>query len=119
MKKWLAFGSLLGASSLVVYNLNFKSKGKTQTLTILSEKKMIEVLERIKIEYRTQFFMFQKHFLLKSYDSFILVFLFLFVSFNNSCHHALYFCTAFLIPLINQQALLKPKFSNQIKTPLL
>jgi hypothetical protein len=62
MKKWLAFGSLLGASSLVVYNLNFKSKGKTQTLTILSEKKMIEVLEKIKIEYRTQFFMFQKHF---------------------------------------------------------
>ena len=62
MKKWLAFGSLVGVSSFLVYNLNFKSKGKLQTLTILSEKKMLEILEKIKSEYRSQFTMFQKHF---------------------------------------------------------
>lgn len=33
-----------------------------QTLVILSEKKMLEVMEKIKSEYRTKFYMFQKHF---------------------------------------------------------
>lgn len=62
IKKWLAFSGIVGLGSLLVYELQFKSKGKLQNLTILSEKKIMEIFTKIKQAYREAFKKHQKIF---------------------------------------------------------
>jgi hypothetical protein len=62
LKKWLALGGVASLSSFLVYNFAIKTKGKLQTLVILTEKKMLEVFSRIKAVYRSSFAKHQKQF---------------------------------------------------------
>ena len=60
--KWLALGGLMGLTSLLFYELKIKSKGKVQTLVILSENKMLDIFNQIKQKYRDSFKKYQKIF---------------------------------------------------------
>lgn len=62
MKKWLAFGGLMGLGSLLVYELKLKTKGKVQTLVTLTDKKILEIFVHIKSHYRDAFKKHQKLF---------------------------------------------------------
>ena len=62
MKKWLAVGGLMGLGSLLLYELKLKSKGKTQDLMILSEKRMLDIFIQVKSKYSHSFRKYQKIF---------------------------------------------------------
>lgn len=62
MKKWIILGSLVGISSFLIYKYQIKPKQNLESLLILTEKRMLEILSRIKSAYRTSFLKHQKLF---------------------------------------------------------
>jgi hypothetical protein len=62
MKKWVAAGVLVTASSCAYYYYYIRPSQRLETLMILTEKRMLEVLTKLKSVYKNQFTKHQKLF---------------------------------------------------------
>ena len=62
MKKWLAAGALVGVCSGVYYYYCIGPSQRLETLMVLTEKRMLEVLSKLKSVYKNQFTKQQKLF---------------------------------------------------------
>ena len=62
MKKWVAAGIAFVISSYTYYHYQIKPSQRLETLMILTEKRMLEVLTKLKSVYKNQFSKHQKLF---------------------------------------------------------